>query len=148
MVATVTDSESKLLIYIHRPIADISMYLFTQAFKSHNDAWPRTKVSMTDKDMTERNVFSIAFPAATLQLCLFHTLCSFSRGTLKGRHIKGEQELTRMRNSVMFPFYMRCSYCCFAFVRTCVRAYMRACVRTCVRVYIVMYFINSVTNIK
>ena len=140
MVATVTDSESKLLTYIHKPTADISMCLFTQAFKSHSDAWPRTKVSMTNEDMTECNVFSIASPAATLQLCLFHTLCSFSRGTLKGRHVKGEQELTRMRNRVMFPFCMRCSYCCFACVH--------ACVRTCVRVYIVMYFINSVTNIK
>ena len=55
------------------------MCLFTQAFKSHNDAWPRTEVIMTDKDMTERSVFSLAFPAATLQLCLFHTLRSFSR---------------------------------------------------------------------
>ena len=34
---------------------------------------------MTDKDMTEHTVFSLAFPAATLQLCLFHTLHSFSR---------------------------------------------------------------------
>ena len=29
--------------------------------------------------MCERNVFSAAFPAASLQLCLFHTLHSFSR---------------------------------------------------------------------
>ena len=34
---------------------------------------------MTDKDMCERSVFSVAFPEATLQLCLFYTLLSFSR---------------------------------------------------------------------
>ena len=34
---------------------------------------------MTDKDMTERTVFALAFPAATVQLCQFHTLRSFSR---------------------------------------------------------------------
>ena len=34
---------------------------------------------MTDKDMCERNVFSVAVPDTTLQLCLFHTLRSFSR---------------------------------------------------------------------
>ena len=79
MVVTVTDGESKLLTYIHRPTADISMCLFTQAFKSHNNTWPPIEVIMTDKDMTERNAFSLAFPAATLQLCLFHTLRSFSR---------------------------------------------------------------------
>ncbi|KAK2148592.1 hypothetical protein NP493_3180g00000 [Ridgeia piscesae] len=40
---------------------------------------PRTEVIVTDKDMCERSVFSVAFPEATLQLCLFHTLRSFSR---------------------------------------------------------------------
>ncbi|KAI0223316.1 hypothetical protein LSAT2_025470 [Lamellibrachia satsuma] len=50
-----------------------------EAFKSHNNTWPPIEVIMTDKDMTERNAFSLAFPAATLQLCLFHTLRSFSR---------------------------------------------------------------------
>ena len=34
---------------------------------------------MTDKDMCERSVFSVAFPEATLQLFLFYTLRSFSR---------------------------------------------------------------------
>ena len=34
---------------------------------------------MTDNGMTERTVFSLAFPAPTLQLCLFHTLRSFAR---------------------------------------------------------------------
>ncbi|KAK2150736.1 hypothetical protein NP493_2736g00005 [Ridgeia piscesae] len=40
---------------------------------------PRTEVIVTDKDMCERSVFSVAFPEATLQLCLFYTLLSFSR---------------------------------------------------------------------
>ena len=34
---------------------------------------------MTDKDMAERTVFKAAFPLASLQLCLFHTLRSISR---------------------------------------------------------------------
>ena len=34
---------------------------------------------MTDKDMGERRELAAAFPAATMQLCLFHMLRSFSR---------------------------------------------------------------------
>ena len=48
-------------------------------FQSHNDAWCRTEVIITDKDMTERSVFATLFPAAALQLCLFHVLRSISR---------------------------------------------------------------------
>ena len=50
-----------------------------QAFKRHNEAWQQTEVVMTDKDMAERSVFALQFPSAHLQLCLFHTLRSFSR---------------------------------------------------------------------
>ena len=39
-----------------------------KAFKTHNEAWSRTKVVMTDKDMAERSVFSAAIPYAFLQL--------------------------------------------------------------------------------
>ena len=56
---------------------------------------------------------------------------------------QGGHELTRMRNSAVLPFYMRCSYCCcFAFVLAsdAMRAFMR--------MYIVMSFINILTNIK
>ena len=51
----------------------------SQVFKEHNTAWPRTEVVMTDKDMGEHRELAAAFPAATMQLCLFHTLRSFSR---------------------------------------------------------------------
>ena len=48
-------------------------------FKEHNEAWSKTEVVTTDKDLTERRVFASAFPQAKLHLCLFHTLRSFSR---------------------------------------------------------------------
>ena len=48
-------------------------------FKRHNEAWIHTKVIITDKDLTERAVFSKEFPTAALQLCLFHTLRTFKR---------------------------------------------------------------------
>lgn len=50
-----------------------------QTFKHHNDQWGKTKVIMSDKDLNERAVFRKEFPAAVLQLCLFHTLRSFRR---------------------------------------------------------------------
>ena len=53
--------------------------LLPQVFKGHNVTWVKTEVVITDKDMTERSVFSAAFPTASLQLCLFHTLQTISR---------------------------------------------------------------------
>ena len=53
--------------------------LLLQVFKGHNGTWPKTEVVITDKDMAERRVFSAAFPTASLQLCLFHTLRTISR---------------------------------------------------------------------
>ena len=53
--------------------------LLLQVFKDHNGTWPKTEVLITDKDMAEWRVFSAAFPTASLQLCLFHTLCTISR---------------------------------------------------------------------
>ena len=50
-----------------------------QAFKKMNNAWQRTTVVMTDKDLTERKTLAEEFPNAALQLCLFHTLRSFKR---------------------------------------------------------------------
>ena len=49
------------------------------AFKEVNPAWERIGVVISDKDFTERSVFSEQFPDSTLQLCLFHILRSFCR---------------------------------------------------------------------
>ena len=69
---------------------------------------------------------------------------TFEGYTLKGgQGRQGGQELTRMRNSALLPFYICCSSCCcFAFVLAsdAMHAFMR--------IYIVMYFINSLTHIK
>ena len=54
-----------------------------------------------------------------------------SGGTLKCG--QGGQELTRMRNSAVLPFYMRCSYCCCF---------------SCVRVYIAISVIDNLTKYK
>ena len=48
-------------------------------FKEVNPAWQRVGVIITDKDFTERSVFSEEFSGSTLQLCLFHVLKSFRR---------------------------------------------------------------------
>ena len=50
-----------------------------RAFKEVNPAWQRIGVVVSDKDFTERSVFSEEFPGSTLQLCLFHVLRSFCR---------------------------------------------------------------------
>ena len=50
-----------------------------ELFKKHNTSWDQTKVVMSDKDFTEREVFKDSFPTATLSICLYHTLRSFRR---------------------------------------------------------------------
>ena len=50
-----------------------------ECFNKHNSAWEKTKVVISDKDFTERNVFSKCFPGIILQICLFHTLRTFKR---------------------------------------------------------------------
>ena len=47
-----------------------------RAFKEHNPNWSSTKVVMTDKDFVEPAVSCKEFPAASLLICLFHTLRS------------------------------------------------------------------------
>ena len=42
------------------------------AFKEVNPAWQRIGVVITDKDFTERSVFSEEFSGSTLQLCGNH----------------------------------------------------------------------------
>ena len=55
------------------------MSAMVAAFKKHNSRWDKVAMVMTDKDMTERNVFGRAFPQATMHLCLFHVLRTFRR---------------------------------------------------------------------
>ena len=51
----------------------------TEIFKKHNPSWEYVRVIMSDKDITERDVFSACFPKAELTICLFHTFRSFRR---------------------------------------------------------------------
>ena len=53
-----------------------SIQKMVSSFKLHNSDWNLTKVVMSDKDFTERTVFLIEFPQASLLICLFHTLRS------------------------------------------------------------------------
>lgn len=50
-----------------------------QEFKKQNPNWNLTECIMSDKDMTERSVFSEQFPQANLLICLFHTLRTMRR---------------------------------------------------------------------
>ena len=48
-------------------------------FKERNPKWTDICTVITDKDMTERLVFKRSFPQVNLQICLYHTLRTFSR---------------------------------------------------------------------
>ena len=48
-------------------------------FKKHNPSWPSTRVLMTDKDISEREILAKSFPNASLLICLFHTFRTFRR---------------------------------------------------------------------
>ena len=48
-------------------------------FKARNSRWIDVKTVITDKDMTERLVFKSCLPSVNLQICLYHTLRTFSR---------------------------------------------------------------------
>ena len=50
-----------------------------EVFQSHSPTWPHTRVIFSDKDFTERKIFSEYFPHAELKICLFHVLRSFRR---------------------------------------------------------------------
>lgn len=47
-----------------------------ELFTKHNPSWDQTKV-MSDKDFTEQDAIKACFPAASLNICLYHTLRSF-----------------------------------------------------------------------
>ena len=74
------DGNSEIVaIYLTADETERSIQKLAEVFKKHNPTWDATKVIMTDKDMTERNVFSREFPQAVMHLCLFHTLKTFKR---------------------------------------------------------------------
>lgn len=74
------NGNSKIVaIYLTAEESELSLQQLAVAFKKHNPYWYLTKTIMTDKDMTECNVFSKEFPEAAMQLCLFHTLRTFNR---------------------------------------------------------------------
>ena len=56
-----------------------SLGCIIKTFQEGNPSWPQTQVILTDKDLTERSVFTELFPYASLQLCLFHTIRNFQR---------------------------------------------------------------------
>jgi zinc finger SWIM domain-containing protein 3 len=49
------------------------------SFKELNSSWTKTKVIISDKDLSERVVFSEKFNGIPIQICLFHTLRNFNR---------------------------------------------------------------------
>lgn len=55
-----------------------SLNFFINTFKNRNCAWERVQVVMSDKDRTERSVFSKSFPNAKLMTCLFHVFQIFN----------------------------------------------------------------------
>ncbi len=49
------------------------------AFKELNLSWTKTKVIISDKDLSERTVFAEKFGGIPIQICLFHALRNFNR---------------------------------------------------------------------
>ena len=66
-------------------------------FKKDNPSWPKIKVVITDKDMSQRKWFKLAFENVDLQLCLFHVLRNFNREISCAKHSLSQQE----RNSIL-----------------------------------------------
>ncbi|KAG8171930.1 hypothetical protein JTE90_004910 [Oedothorax gibbosus] len=56
-----------------------SLSWLVNSFKEKNDSWPKTRVVLTDKDLTERLIFKDLFPHSNLEICLFHTMRTFKR---------------------------------------------------------------------
>ena len=83
-----------------------SIQKMVSSFKLYNSDWNLTKVVMSDKDFTERTVFLIEFPQASLLICLFHTLRSMRRevtceklGLLPGDRDNALEILTKLTYS-------------------------------------------------
>ena len=57
----------------------VSLTDMINRFKERNPKWTDVKTVITDKDMTERAVFKNCLPSVNLQICLYHTLRTFSR---------------------------------------------------------------------
>ena len=55
------------------------LLLADTTYKARNSRWIDVKTVITDKDMTERLVFKSCLPSVNLQICLYHTLRTFSR---------------------------------------------------------------------
>ena len=74
---------------------DSTISKMVDLFKKYNSSWERVRVIMTDKDVTERSVFSAQIPSARLVICLFHTLGSFRREvTLEKMGITSDNEIS------------------------------------------------------
>jgi len=110
-----SDEQSKIVgVFItHLEMAD-AIQKIVSSFKSHNSKWNLTKAVMSDKDFTERAVFSTEFPQASLLLCLFHTLRSMKRevtceklGLHPGEHHNALKILTKLTYSKSEADYLQ-----------------------------------------
>lgn len=65
------------------------------SFKELNPSWTKVRCIIADKDFVDRDVYKQKFPAAALQICLFHVLRTFYReiSTSKREITKGEREI-------------------------------------------------------
>jgi zinc finger SWIM domain-containing protein 3 len=91
-------------LFIVADETEITIESAVECFKKHNSAWEKTKVVISDKDFTERNVFSKCFPGVILQICLFHTLRTFKReSTMEKRGItSGERSIEKRKRKYAY----------------------------------------------
>ena len=77
----------------------ISLTDMMQRFKTRNPQWQNTQCIITDKDMTERSVFKSELPQVQPQICLYHTLRTFSREvTLDKMQISSQQRADSLKH--------------------------------------------------
>jgi len=74
------NSQSEIICFWIMKTPDFdSISFLVEKFKERNAKWSDIKAIMADKDMVERKVLIQKFPAASVLICLFHSLRIFKR---------------------------------------------------------------------
>lgn len=66
-------------IFVARSESRLCVGAMVDIFKELNPAWEKTRVIIGDKDFADRAIYNEKFPAAVLQICLYHVLVNFGR---------------------------------------------------------------------
>lgn len=79
------------------------------AFKELNASWAKTKVIISDKDLSERVVFAEKFNGIPIQICLFHALRNFNREVTTAKRAITTTQREAVLDILVKMAYSRCS---------------------------------------